>query len=181
MPNAISVMRIVCSVILLFLKPMSSLFFILYILCGISDFLDGYIARKTNQTSKFGAVIDSTADLIFYAVLLMIFIPIIKMPLWVLIWIGAITIIRIGSLIIGFIRYQAIAFLHTYANKASGFALFCFPFLYNFLGLIITAGILCSMASISALEELMINITSKHLSRDVKSIFEKTKNEKSRY
>jgi phosphatidylglycerophosphate synthase len=35
----------------------------LYILCGISDDLDGYMARKYNMKSKSGAVLDVIADL----------------------------------------------------------------------------------------------------------------------
>jgi len=35
---------------------------ILYGIAAVSDILDGYIARKTNQTSEFGKIIDPVAD-----------------------------------------------------------------------------------------------------------------------
>jgi len=34
----------------------------IFILAAISDWLDGYLARKLDQTSKFGAFIDPVAD-----------------------------------------------------------------------------------------------------------------------
>lgn len=34
----------------------------LFILAGVTDWLDGYLARRLNQTSKFGAFLDPVAD-----------------------------------------------------------------------------------------------------------------------
>lgn len=169
-PNIITGIRILLSILLLFAKPLSAEFFLIYTLCGVSDVLDGYIARKMNNTSSFGATFDSIADFIFTIIILIIVIPIIKLSSWILLWIACIMLIRLLSLLIGFIRYRAPAFLHTYTNKAAGFFLFSFPFLYPFLGTSITASIVCSAASISALEELVINITAKELQKDRKTI-----------
>jgi len=45
----------------------------LFVLAAISDWLDGYLARKLNQTSNFGAFIDPVADkLIVIAALLLL-------------------------------------------------------------------------------------------------------------
>ena len=45
----------------------------IFILAAISDWLDGYLARKLDQTSKFGAFIDPVADkLIVIAALLLL-------------------------------------------------------------------------------------------------------------
>ena len=159
------------SIILLFVKPLTAVFFILYFGCGASDVLDGYIARKTNTASQFGATLDSIADTIFTGVLLVILISIVKIPLWVLVWIVGIAGIRIASLLVGFLKYHTFAFLHTYANKATGTILFCFPLLYLALGVEVTATLICGLASCSSLEELALSITSKTLYRNVKSIF----------
>ena len=36
--------------------------FILFLIAGLTDYFDGYLARKTNTESSFGALLDLTAD-----------------------------------------------------------------------------------------------------------------------
>lgn len=166
-------MRVILGLTLFFTKPLSATFFIIYSLCGISDFLDGYIARKTSNTSNLGASLDSIADFLFIVILMYILLPILTIPTWIVLWIFVIVIIRVCSLLVGFIKYHSLAFLHTYANKTTGILLFCYPIIIIPLDMNMIGFILCTIASVSAIEELMINIKSKELIRDVKSIFVK--------
>jgi cardiolipin synthase len=66
-PNSLSLLRFVCSP--LFLEALSSkqrYFAILIIaIAGVSDFLDGYLARRFDATSKFGELLDPLSDKIF--------------------------------------------------------------------------------------------------------------------
>jgi len=156
---------------LLFVEPLSTLFFTLYIVCGASDILDGYVARKTKTTSKAGAILDSIADFIFISVMLFILIPIIDLSIWMQLWLIGIAMVKVASLLIGFVKYRSLAFLHTYMNKIAGASLFSFPLVYSGFGITITSFLLCSIASIAAVEELAINITAKEISYDIKSIF----------
>lgn len=169
-PNILTAARIILSIFILTAAPLSPLFFTIYIGCGVTDILDGYIARKTKTTSRIGAIFDSIADFIFISASLFKIIPAIVIPLWVLIWIFIIAFVRIASLIVGYRKYHTLCFLHTYANKAAGIVLFCSLFLYAAAGIVITAFIACIAASISCLEELAINITSAKLDRNIKSI-----------
>lgn len=172
-PNIITGFRILGSISLLFLTPLSRPFFLLYAFCGVSDMFDGCLARVTGNTSKTGAMLDSLADIVFTAVALLIFIPAITLPVWASHWIIGIALIRLSSLVVGCIKYRAFAALHTYANKATGLILFCFPFLYQINGINQAVYPILIMASLSALEEIIINIISPSLNRDIKSIFKK--------
>ncbi len=169
-PNFITAVRIILSILLLFTAPMSGAFFIIYSLCGFSDILDGYIARKTNTSSKLGAVLDSIADFIFIAVTLIILIPAIHLELWMLIWLVLIAVVKTATLLTGFIKYRTVAFLHTLMNKLTGILLFCFLLFYYALGLDAAAGILLSMATLAAGEEFIITLTVPTFNPDRKSI-----------
>ena len=72
-PNIITITRIIGSIYIILLKPLSTMFFIIYSLCVISDILDGYIARKSNTSTKFGECLDSFADAIFFIIILVKF------------------------------------------------------------------------------------------------------------
>lgn len=172
-PNAMTLSRIFFAFALLCTKPMSLVFYTLYGLCGLTDVLDGFVARKHNVVSYVGAILDSVADLIFVGIVLFMFWPLLKLERGHVLWIIVIAVVRGGSLAIGYVKYKGYSALHTYANKVTGVLLFTFPWLYPVFGTANTYTFLCSVASISAIEEMAIQITSKGLSRDVKSLFVK--------
>lgn len=172
-PNIITSSRILLSIILLLLRPFSTLFLIIYTICGLSDIFDGYIARKADSPSRLGAVLDSIADIMFLCAVGVVLIPVISIPTGILIWIALIAVIRIAALLVAYHKYHAFATLHTYANKATGLLLFCSIYLYNFVDINILGCIVCIAASIAAIEELIIHIKSKELSRNTIGIFSK--------
>ena len=53
--NVITGLRIVFCLPLLFVPLTSVWFYALYLLCGLSDMIDGTVARKMGAVSKFGA------------------------------------------------------------------------------------------------------------------------------
>lgn len=169
--SAITIIRIICAVLMLFFVPFSPPFFVLYALCCVSDVLDGFVARKTNTESKLGETLDSISDFVFIAVMLTILIPLISWEGWMLWWIAAIALLRFSSLGIGFAKFHALTFLHTYSNKVTGIALSFFPVLYYSLGLSAIVIILCSIAGLSAIEELIIAIRARKLDRNTISMF----------
>ena len=56
--------------------------FILYVLAGITDWLDGYIARKCEQVSDFGKLMDALNDKIFTIGMFIILAGKDLIPLW---------------------------------------------------------------------------------------------------
>lgn len=169
-PNAITAMRVILSFVLLILQPLSVGFFIIFSLCVFSDAADGFIARKLSIVSKLGAILDSIADAIFIGVMGIILIPLFTFPSWTLVWMACIALIRFCSLLIGYCRYRSLTFLHTYANKITGLVLYCFPLLLNLFDFIPAVIVISFAATFSAMEELIINATSRTLDLNISSI-----------
>lgn len=168
MANLITFSRIILSISLLMTKPFSKIFLIVYTTCGITDILDGFIARKLNQQSNKGAKLDSIADFIFFIVTVIIVFPnIIQKKIYIIFFVS-IAIIRIISIIIVIIKYRKIAILHTYSNKLTGLLLFIVPYFINIQNLQFIINGICIIAFISSIEELIIDICSNKLDRDVK-------------
>jgi len=63
-PNALSFFRLLMIIpfLLAFLKDMYVMSIAVLCVSGITDILDGFIARKTGQITKFGTIIDPLAD-----------------------------------------------------------------------------------------------------------------------
>lgn len=169
--NYISIARIFLVLTLVLTKPLSISFLTIYLICGISDVLDGYIARKTDTTSKLGEKLDSVADLIMVGVLMIKLYPIVNPTIHIIVWIVIIGIIRVVSMTVVFVKYKTFEILHTYGNKTTGFTLFAFPLSLAFVQSDIPMNIICVIASISAIEELFIHLLSNELRTNKNSIF----------
>lgn len=162
-PNLISGSRIFLSLALLFIKPLSPAFYVIYVICGCSDMLDGLIARRTKTTSRLGEKLDSLADIVMIGVLLVILYPIVNPSFGIIAWIIAIAAIRLAAMAVALLKYKTFASLHTYGNKITGLALFLFSFFLSFIHTDLLIYIICALASLSALEELAIELTSTEL------------------
>jgi phosphatidylglycerophosphate synthase len=173
-PNIISVLRIVLSFVLFLTLNEELLFSCLVLLIGLSDVADGYIARKYHLVSKLGAKLDSLADLIFFAILLVILYLRYE---WILsdnyLWFLIIVVLKISTAVISRIKSGEVQFIHTLANKLTGLLVFLslliLPFNvpeYLFTGVFI-------IATLAAAEELGIVIVHKKVDLNHVSIFKK--------
>ena len=124
LPNAISVFRIAGSLGLLFCDVAGWLFWLLYALCGISDMVDGWLARKLHVETKVGAVCDSVSDIVFVACCAIRLLPVLEIPVWLWIWAGMIVIIKMVNQVSALAVFKRFCFPHTWANKLTGFLLF---------------------------------------------------------
>ena len=151
--NIITGCRILGSVLLLFFPVFSAAFYIIYIICGFSDMIDGTIARKTNSTIEFGDKIDTVADLVFVTVSLIKMLPIINIPQWLWIWTVIIAIIKIGNIIWGYVSKKQFISLHTIMNKVTGLSLFLLPLTLSFVEVKYSSIVVCSIATFAAIQE----------------------------
>ena len=124
MPNVISVLRIAGSISLLFCDVRGWPFWSLYVLGGLSDIIDGWLARKLHAESKSGAILDSVSDIVFVACCAISLLSVLEIPMWLWIWAGVIVIIKIVNQISSLVVCKRFCFPHTLANKLTGFLLF---------------------------------------------------------
>ena len=151
--NYISVSRIIMAIILLVIETFSIAFYIIYIYCGISDMLDGLIARKSKNESKTGERLDSVADIVFIIAAMIKILPILNLADGIIIWIVFIIIIKIINVICSYIYHKKIILPHTVANKITGFILFIAPFIIFNTNTTIIEIIICILATFSAVQE----------------------------
>ena len=147
----IALLRIAGSLSLLFCDVSGVMFWIIYALCGISDIVDGWLARKLKCVTKTGALLDSLADICFVACLCLLLLPILDLPQWLWLWAGVIVVIKVVNQISALGMYGHCCFPHTTANKATGFLLFIAVPMAFFT--IIPITIVAAIATFAAVEE----------------------------
>ncbi len=132
-PNVLSISRILISIGLFFFFDNFALFMFFYLLAGLTDMLDGYVARKFNGKSTLGAKLDSIVDLFFYTMLIAYLVTEHKEMLKpYLVLIILVLLFRFINIIFGFIKYKRLIMIHTIANNLTGFFIFLLPILIWF-------------------------------------------------
>ena len=151
LPNVISILRIAGSIGLLFCDVAGWMFWALYALCGISDMVDGWLARRLHAESNTGAILDSVSDIFFVACCAIRLSPVLVIPTWLWIWAGIIAIIKIVNQISALIVCKRFCFPHTLSNKLTGLLLFLtVPGMFWSL---IPVSIAAAIATFSAVQE----------------------------
>ena len=154
--NAITCIRIVCAAVLIFCPTFSALFFVFYAVGCASDVLDGIIARALGRTTKFGARLDTIADMALTLTVIVKILRAIYIPLWQIIWIICVAIIKFVNIIIGFILSKRFVAEHTVMNKICGVLLFVMPFcigLFPPQGFALYLILTCVSATFGAIQE----------------------------
>ena len=151
--NIITGSRIVFSLLLLFIPLSSALFYIFYLFCGLTDMIDGTVARKTGAVSNFGVKLDTAPDFVFMAVCVVKLLPKINISVWLWIWIAIIAIVKVINIVMGFIRRKKLVALHTFLNKITGLLLFLLPLTLQFILPTYSFAVMCTIATIAAIQE----------------------------
>ena len=151
--NAVTVCRIVLS-LALFLCPVFSVpFWIVYVSAGATDVLDGYIARKMDIASTLGSRLDTVADFIFFVACLIIFIPVLDIPVWLYVWVAVIAAIKMINIASTYMMHGRLMVAHTLMNKVSGFLLFILPMTFTSIELTYSSIVVCSIVTFAAVQE----------------------------
>jgi cardiolipin synthase len=131
-PNALTLLRALGIPLFLYLflvadQPIAS--FVVITIGGITDYLDGKVARALNQTSSFGAKFDPTVDRLYIGAIIIALATRDYLP-WSLV-IAIIARDLILLLLVIYQKFRNIPFLEvTYLGKAATFnLLYAFPFL----------------------------------------------------
>ena len=138
---------------LLFFDVGSAALWFVYFACGISDMLDGFLARKLGCESKAGAMLDSLADLVFVACCCYKLLPALAFPKWLWILGGAIVAMKVINQICALVMYKKCVFPHTIANKVTGVLLFIGVPLTLFLESIVPMIVIAAVATFAAVQE----------------------------
>ncbi len=162
--NVLTSMRIGLSGILLLLEPLGMAFYCVYVLAGLTDMLDGPIARKTGTDSRVGAVLDSAADLIFMAAACAKLLPVYwaQIPAWLLISSAFVFYLKMKNASACFAMHKKLITMHTVLNRAAGVLLFAFPFVCIMLPIPVYGGI-CAVAAFAATVDAFVRMAVKAL------------------
>ncbi len=84
LPNKLTLLRIalipLCVLLIVVGAPIPA--GIVFVLAGLTDFVDGYIARKRNIVTNFGKFADPVADKILSLCVMVVLIPYLNYPWW---------------------------------------------------------------------------------------------------
>ena len=164
-PNMLSFLRVLLSILLLFIYPSLILFTVCYFICGISDLADGYIARRFHCVTEMGATLDSIGDFVFWTVIFYLFLfrSNIHFNKYLIIFAVISFLIKLINMLISYIRFRKVGLLHTIGNKLAGLVQFlalpvCIilhrvPFTIGFL--------MCLVALYSSIDECAILLILK--------------------
>ena len=151
--NLLTTFRILGSFLLLLFPVPSIGFTMLYLLCGLSDMIDGTVARRTHTASTFGARLDTAADITFFAVSFGKLLPHLQLPPWLWGWAAIIAGVKLCNLTVGWLRCKTLLSLHTHLNKLTGCLLFLFPLTLSIIETAYTAPVVCLVAMAAAVHE----------------------------
>ncbi len=153
MANVLTCLRMALSVALLFCPALSPAFFALYVTAGITDMIDGAVARKTGTAGESGARLDTIADAAFTAACLIRLLPVLDIPAWLYAWISAIAVVKLINVAVGYVRRKKFVAVHSVMNKVTGAMLFLFPLTLAVIDLRYSAAIVCTAATVAAVRE----------------------------
>jgi phosphatidylglycerophosphate synthase len=173
-PNLLSGARLASVPVLLVLAwlGLSGPFLILFVIALLSDMVDGYLARKLNQESEFGARLDSLGDFTLYMST-----PLCAWWLWPEIilreapYVVAVLTSFIVPILIGFIKYRRLTSYHTWGAKLSAVLMGVGTFLLFAGGPVYLFRFSTIILIIAQIEEIAMTFVLREWHADVPSLW----------
>ena len=150
-------------------------FLIMFIIIGVTDKLDGTLARYLNQTSALGAKLDTIADMVFYpliALWLYRFESGVVGEWWNLVYF--LLALYFFKMVTGKIKFGYVPAFHTIGAKTFSASLYFFM-IAAILDPILAKSIfpvLCVIGYINQLEETYILLTRDSVDENIRSVFD---------
>jgi len=179
----LSLSRFPLSVLLLFLARRPAWFVAVYIVTGLTDVFDGWLARKFHWDSELGAKIDGFADIAFMLCLLGVVFGVLGKTLipqieaYVIIGVCALALLKLVNLFYTRRKFRQWSTMHTLANKYTALPFYVLIPLFvvfvreipGWLNLTLLA--LLGIVFLANLEETLILTLAKTYDTDYKSVF----------
>ncbi len=159
--NIISLSRVAGAIALFFFNSLSKAFLAIYIFCGLTDLIDGPIARKLKTTSPLGATLDTVGDVATYLALTKVLIIKNLVPFWILLWFISTMLIFIVAAFISKHRFYKLYLPHTYLGKIFGGVIFVLPVAIQFMPSYIWLSVICAISTVHAFELIYVQLKNK--------------------
>ena len=150
-------------------------FLIMFIIIGVTDKLDGTLARYLNQTTALGAKLDTIADMVFYpliALWLYRFESGVVGEWWNLVYF--LLALYFFKMVTGKIKFGYVPAFHTIGAKTFSASLYFFM-IAAILDPVLSKSIfpvLCVIGYINQLEETYILLTRDSVDENIRSVFD---------
>ena len=80
-------------------------------------------------------------------------IPVLEIPVWLSVWIGAIALIKLTNIAYGYAVKKKLIAAHTVMNRLTGVLLFILPLTLRIIDLRISGSLVCAIATFAAVQE----------------------------
>ncbi|MCL2107280.1 MAG: CDP-alcohol phosphatidyltransferase family protein [Oscillospiraceae bacterium] len=179
-PNLLSIARIPLSVSLLFLSKKPALFLVMYLITGLTDVLDGFLARRYGWVTKRGAKLDGAADILFMLCLLAVVLGMWKqlsIESYVVAGLIAVAALKLVNLCFTRAKFKQWSTMHTLANKYTALPFFALVPVVVWTKAFPNALLLALLLTVLAanLEETLILARMKEYDADCKSVIQLNK------
>ncbi|MBZ9771474.1 CDP-alcohol phosphatidyltransferase family protein [Mesorhizobium sp. CO1-1-8] len=120
-PNLITILRLVLvpAVVLAMLQARWDWAFAGFLVAGISDGVDGFIARRFNQQSALGAYLDPAADKLLLVSVFVVMSFIGQLPLWLVVIMVSRDALIVGAVVLSAIMTHPVEMKPLFVSKAN--------------------------------------------------------------